>query len=149
MTDSLTQSKAPTAGRPQSNPRKDLGERRKVAGRNSGALEMAWVARMLGSSWHCLPSLWVTEWPAAQAVAIAFYDQLDDEVLMAPAESDSWGERERARSRAHIAFLLEHPLGASLRISFRLFRPLPASKLAVEIDCGRGCSQYCRRSEAW
>ena len=32
---------------------------------------------------------------------------------MAPmAAFDSWREREQARSRAHIAFILEHPLGS-------------------------------------
>ena len=108
MTDSSTQLKAPTRRRdPKATRVKILASAEKLLAANNGALEMAWVARDAGISHGIAYHHFGSREGLLQAVAIAFYNQLDDEVLMAPmAEFDSWREREQARSRAHIAFIL-------------------------------------------
>ena len=114
MNHSATRSKAPTRRRdPKATRAKILASAEKLLAANNGALEMAWVAKDAGISHGIAYHHFGSREGLLQAVAIAFYNQLDDEVLMAPmAEFDSWRQREQARSRAHIAFILEHPLGS-------------------------------------
>ena len=114
MNDLPTQSKAPTRRRdPKATRAKILASAEKLLASNNGALEMAWVAKDAGISHGIAYHHFGSREGLLQAVAIAFFNQLDDEVLMAPMlEFNSWRDREQARSRAHIAFVLSHPLGS-------------------------------------
>ena len=113
MNNSATQSKAPTRRRdPKATRAKILASAENCWPQTTARLRWRGLRRMLGYR-TALPTITLAQEGLLQAVAIAFYNQLDDEVLMAPmVEFDSWREREQARSRAHIAFILEHPLGS-------------------------------------
>lgn len=114
MSQSASQTKSTSRRRdPKATRAKILASAEKLLAANNGALEMAWVAKDAGISHGIAYHHFGSREGLLLAVAVAFFEQLDEEVLMAPmTEFDSWRDREQARSRAHIAFVLSHPLGS-------------------------------------
>ena len=85
MNNSATQPKAPTRRRdPKATRTKILASAEKLLAANNGALEMAWVAKDAGISHGIAYHHFGSREGLLKAVTIAFYNQLDDEVLMAP-----------------------------------------------------------------
>ena len=85
MTAATIQSKTPTRRRdPKATRAKILASAEKLLAANNGALEMAWVAKDAGISHGIAYHHFGSREGLLQAVAIAFYNQLDEQVLMAP-----------------------------------------------------------------
>ena len=82
---------------------------------NEGRLEMAQVAEAAGVSSGLAYHHFGSKEGLLAAVVNAFYDRVDQEVLLARIEGyANWEDRERARTELDIGFLLSDPLGPLL-----------------------------------
>ncbi|MEO0435619.1 MAG: TetR/AcrR family transcriptional regulator [Pseudomonadota bacterium] len=82
---------------------------------NDGRLEMSQVARAAGVSAGLAYHHFGSKEGLLAAVVNAFYDRVDQDILLARIEGYAdWEERERARTELYINFLLSDPLGPLL-----------------------------------
>lgn len=77
-----------------------------------GRLEMSWVAKAAGVSQGLAYHHFGSKEGLLAAVVDAFYDRLENDVLMSRLDDiKDWEQREATRTRRYIDYLLDDPLG--------------------------------------